>query len=286
MKNGLVNLEIIGRSSKAVGTFSFGAIVHGKALTPAAASGKGNTGPVAANIHMMTLPKSAGPAVPHPGNPCVGMRKVRQLGKKFVDIGGLYSIGMPHAQMAMTYSESATTTVGFDAEVPLTNGSFSAAGSFTVTKTGAETFPTQPGAEENMQTAYTFGEYFTCGMDLVLPEVWVTGQHTVTVLAPGATKCSVHFQAGGTFSTTNERAGTFMAGVDLMKEIGVNLTAQSGYDKSVGITWTFPHGGGFLCGTNNFPSKAAWNVMDVSSSGNPPPDERGHPEVKGQRSSR
>ena len=50
-------------------------------------------------------------------------------------------------------------------------------------------------------------------------------------------------------------------------DLDLNLSAQSGYDKDTSITWTFPKGGGFLCGTNNLPSKAPWNVMDVSKSG-------------------
>ncbi len=187
-----------------------------------------------------------------------------------VDIGGLYSIGMPHARISMTYSEGSATTIGVAVSVPLSDSSFSAGGTFTETSSGTEGFPTQTGVEEDMQTPYTFGEYSLCGglMHQVLPEVWVTGSRKVTVLAPAARKCSRRFHTGETFSTTDEKAGTFTAGVDLKHEIGVNLSAQSGYDKDTSITWTFPKGGGFLCGTSNFPSQAAWNVMDVSRSGN------------------
>ena len=152
----------------------------------------------------------------------------------------------------------------------LSDSSFSAGGTFTETKTGTEGIPTQTGVQENMQTPYTFGLYSICGglMHQALPEEWVTGSHRVTVRPPKAKKCSGHFPTGETFSTNDEKAGTFSAGVDLKQEIGVNLSAQSGYDKDTSITWTFPKGGGFLCGTNNLPSKAAWNVMDVSKFGN------------------
>ncbi len=68
LKNGLVDLEVVGRSSKAVGASSFGAMIHGKTIAPAAAGGHASEGAVAANIRMMALPKSAVPAVPrHPG---------------------------------------------------------------------------------------------------------------------------------------------------------------------------------------------------------------------------
>ncbi len=261
LKNGLVNLEVVGRSSKAIGASSFGAMIHGKTITPAAAGSHASKGTVPANIRMMALPKSAVSAVPqHPGiADCAPPIKVRELGRKMVDIGGLYSIGMPHAKISMTYSEGSTTTIGVAVSVPLSDSSFSAGGTFTETKTGEEGIPTQTGVQENMQTPYTFGLYSLCGglMHQAQPEEWVTGSHAVTVLPPKAKKCSGHFPTGETFSTSDEKAGTFSAGVDLKHEIGVNLSAQSGYDKDTSITWTFPKGGGFLCGTNNFPQQGS-----------------------------
>ncbi len=273
LKNGLVNLEVVGRSSKAIGASSFGAMIHGKTITPAAVASHASEGAVAANIRMMALPKAAVSAVPqHPGlADCAPPIKIRELGRKMVDIGGLYSIGMPHAKISMTYSEGSTTTISVAVNVPIKDSSFSIGGTFTETKSGEEGIPTQTGVEENMQTPYTFGLYSLCGglMHQAQPEEWVTGSHAVTVFAPKTRKCSDHFSKGGTFSTSDEKAGTFTAGVDLKNDdIDVNMSAQSGYDKDTSITWTFPKGGGFLCGTNHFPPKAAWNVMDVSKSGN------------------
>jgi hypothetical protein len=60
----------------------------------------------------------------------------------------------------------------------------------------------------------------------------------------------------------NGTAGTFKAGVALKKVIGINLSAQSGYNKNVRIKYTFPSEGGFLCGNNNLPSVAAFGEMD------------------------
>jgi hypothetical protein len=283
---GLVNLEVIGRSSKAIGAYSFGAIIRGNVIAAAMAGAGQNGQPVTANIHMLALPKALQTTANHPAFACPPKAtKTRQLGQKMVDIAGLYSIGMPRAKMKMTYAAGSTTTIGVDVSVPFTNGSFSAGGTFTVTKTGSEGFPVQAGVEEDMQTPFTFGEYTFCGLlHQVIPEVWVTGQHTLTVLPPAATKCSHRYPAGGTYSTSDEKAGTFSAGVDLKKEIGVNLSAQSGYNKDTSITWTFPASGGYLCGTDNYPSLAAWDVMDVARTGNPPPG--GYPRAKGQGSSR
>jgi len=60
-------------------------------------------------------------------------------------------------------------------------------------------------------------------------------------------------------------------GVNLKKEIGVNLTAQSGYNQNVAINYTMGSGGGYFCGTNDLPSKAQWVVMDQTPFGNPGP---------------
>jgi hypothetical protein len=287
LPKGLHNLEVLARSGAAVGAFGFPRKVARGGRVLLGVDGSASTGPVRANIHMMALPKAEQLTARHPSIPyCLPYAiKVRELGQKWVDIGGLYSIGMPGAEMKMTYAEGSTTTISLGVTVPFTNGSFSAGGSFTATKTGVEGFTPQFGVEENMQTPYTFGEYKVCLMDQVQSEVWATGQHAVTVLPPGATHCGGFIPNHGSFSTSNEKAGTFTAGVELKKEIGINLSAQSGYNKDTAIKWIFGPGGGYLCGTDNLPSKAAWNVMDVSPSGNPPPVSD-NSRVKGHRASR
>jgi hypothetical protein len=83
--------------------------------------------------------------------------------------------------------------------------------------------------------------------------------------------CSGHVPHGGIFTTSDEKAGTFSAGVDLKKEIGINLSAQSGYNQNVAIKLTMGTGGGNFCGSNALPPKAQWVVMDQTPFGNPGP---------------
>ncbi len=45
LNNGLVNLEVVGRSSEAIGASSFGAMIHGKAIAPAALGSHASKGP-------------------------------------------------------------------------------------------------------------------------------------------------------------------------------------------------------------------------------------------------
>jgi hypothetical protein len=239
----------------------------------------GSTGPVRANIHMMALPKSALSAVPHPGVPCIITKKVREFGPRMVDVGGLYSF-VTDAAMKMTYMAGASTTMGVAISIPFPGevGSFSAEGTFTETASGKEAFPVEHDqADVNMQTPYTYGEYSICGlMNQVQPEVWVTGDREVKVNPPVTDppdKCSHHYSPGTGLTRNTGTAGTFKAGVNLTKEIGINLSAQSGYTKNVSIKWMFTSNGpgGYICGTNGYPSSAAFNVMDQTQFGNPAP---------------
>lgn len=281
LSKGIHNLRVLARSSVAVGTFAFPRKIvrRGRALVAVAVNGGASSGPVTANIHMMALPKAEQlTARRHPSvcSPSF-IVKTQNLGQKWVDIGGLYSIGIAKAKAQMTYSEGASTTIGIGVSVPFTNGSFTAGGTEAETKTGTEGFTPQFEPEENMQTKYDFvkvsvrfkgcrGSYTDAE-----PTEWATGQNEVIVVPPKAEHCGGKTPKGGTFTTTDQKAGTFSAGVDLKKEIGINLSAQSGYNQNVAITLTMGKGGGHFCGSNHLPPKAQWVVMDQTQFGNPGP---------------
>jgi hypothetical protein len=266
LPKGLHNLEVLARSSKAVGAFSFPRKITqgGRAL---AVDGSASTGPVRANIHMMALPKSAVPAVPHPGNPLCQLtsRKTREFGPRWVSVGGLYDL-MPNGQMQETYSAGASTTIGVGISIAGDVGSFSLAGTFTQTTSTTEPFKPVTGKIVNEQTPYTFGEYTLCGvMAQVQPEVWVLGSHVKNTTAPLIDKCSKFLPQGSVITRKSGTAGTFTAGVDLKKEIGIKLSAQSGYNQNVQIKYTFQTGGGYLCGSNNYASASRWIIMSPLS---------------------
>jgi hypothetical protein len=119
-----------------------------------------------------------------------------------------------------------------------------------------------------MQTTYSFGLYEFCHIFQVQPEQWGLGGHIKTVDVPGAHHCSSQL-AGQVDTRSTGDAGTFSAGVNLKKVIGVNLSTQSGYSNQVSISWSFPDGG-WLCGTNALPGASAFNVTDQSRFGNNP----------------
>ena len=80
--------------------------------------------------------------------------------------------------------------------------------------------------------------------------------------------CGEHIPGGHTFTRSSGKAGTFKSGVDLKKDgLGISVSAQSGYSKNVSITYTFPSGGGFMCGNNALPTVSQFDEM--SPIGNP-----------------
>jgi hypothetical protein len=271
LPDGIHNLEVLARSRVAAGAFSFARTVARKGRALVAIDGSASSKPVTANIRMLAIPKSARPAAPRLGVPLCGItsRKVRELGSRLVTVGGLYSL-MVDGKMQETYSAGSASTLGVGISISGDIGSFSEEGTFTQTSSDAEKFPKLVGKIVNEQTPYTYGEYSVCGLiTQVQPEEWETGKHTVSVKPPPVDKCGRNFGSGGVFTRDSGTAGTFKAGVDLKKEIGISLSAKSGYDKNVSIKYTFPSEGGYLCGSNNVPSVAAWDLMS-------PCDTQGH----------
>jgi hypothetical protein len=271
LPGGLHNLEILARSRVAVGAFSFPRTVVRKGRALIAVDNTGSSEPATANIRMMAIPKSALPAVPHFGVPLCGVtsRKIKEFGLEMVDVGGLYSL-MSDGKMKETYSAGSATTLGVGISLPEDFGSFGEEGTFTETSSGAETFPALVGKIVNEQTPYDYGEYTICGlMQQVQPEGWATGRHTVKVKPPLLDKCGINLGPGGTFTRNTGTAGTFKAGVDLEKEIGISLSAESGYNKDVSVKYAFPHEGGYMCGSNGYPTHSAWDLMS-------PCDTHGH----------
>jgi hypothetical protein len=260
LPEGLHNLEVMARSSVAVGAFSFPRMIAkgGRALS---VGGSASTGPVTANIHMMALPKSGQSPARTPAVACSPLAvKTKEFGPRWVSVGGLYDL-MPNGQMKETYSAGASTTMGIGISIPGESGSFSVGGTFTQTASTSEPFKAVTGKIVNQQTPYTFGEYLVCFMSQVQPEVWVLGSHLQNTTAPLIDKCSTFLPQGTMITRQSGTAGTFSAGVSIAKDIGIDLSAQSGYNRNVKIKYTFQAGGGYLCGSNNYASASRWVIM-------------------------
>lgn len=187
--------------------------------------------------------------------------KHRELGQRMVTVGGLYS-EVADGTTQETYSAGSNTTLGIGVSISGDNGSFGLGGTFTQTTSGSEPFPVLTNDSVHEQTPYPFGVFAACGMSQVQAEAWATGEHHVFVQPPDFPfkNCGGNLGPLGKFIRKSGTAGTFEAGVDLKKVIGIDLSAQSGYNKNVSITYKAPSGG-FMCGTNGLPNDAGFDVL-------------------------
>jgi len=113
------------------------------------------------------------------------------------------------------------------------------------------------------QTPYSFGTYEGCGLSQVVAEAWATGEHHVFVQPPDFPfkNCGGNIGKNQSFTRKSGTAGTFKAGVNLKKVIGIDLSAQSGYNKQVNIKYVAGPSGGFMCGTDGLPNDASFDVL-------------------------
>ena len=113
------------------------------------------------------------------------------------------------------------------------------------------------------QTPYRFGTYQGCGLSQVVAEAWATGQNKVFVQPPDFPfkNCGENIGKNQSFTRKSGTAGTFKAGVNLKKVIGIDLSAQSGYNKQVNIKYVAGPSGGFMCGTDGLPNDASFDVL-------------------------
>ncbi len=101
---------------------------------------------------------------------------------------------------------------------------------------------------------------------------WDAGAQSSHPKSPPSTPakfCGGRQEAGSRFSTTDEMAVQWSSGFNIglsngIKGVSLNATfsssAQTGYDTNAQIVYTFKHGG-YACGTNHDPPKAAIVVM-------------------------
>jgi hypothetical protein len=84
---------------------------------------------------------------------------------------------------------------------------------------------------------------------------WFGGENVVhPANAPSATQCAPYL-SGGQFQTSDARAVTWSAGF-AVTAIGLNAQAQTGYDTTAQITYSYGENG-VACGTNDGPYQAA-----------------------------
>ncbi len=97
----------------------------------------------------------------------------------------------------------------------------------------------------------------------------VNGGDNYIKSAPPKAKFCVKELKGSVLAVKKTVSFTFSDGISLKSDIGVNLSALTGYSKSASISYTYT-ANGFGCGTKNFPFRdnVLGIVADAKMSGN------------------
>jgi hypothetical protein len=170
-------------------------------------------------------------------------------------VGGTYDT-TNNVTQSFNYTSGQTTTLGVGTSASGDPGTFSLSGAATVSATYGEAFPPSTGPRNTLyETAFTTAEYgYTCGdgyvSEQVRPGAYAGGARIAGTSAPSAPYCL--YQIKGSTFTKDATASVTYSGAATISAIAFSLTAQTGWDDSASITYTFG-GGHYLCGTNGYP---------------------------------
>ena len=201
---------------------------------------------------------------------CTGWRWYKKLKPATGTVGQSYVLRSGSGvRQSFTYAVGQSSTLGIGLSGSNKFGSWSAGGTDTVTKDGSASFPSFGVGNIWYQTGFKMGEFRDAcaaeARDSHPPEAvairylaraigWAGGTSVAKPKrAPRASFCRSYLK-GSTFSTSNEKAVTWSAGLSVT-QIGFGASAQTGYDRSAQVTFVFNRTR-LLCGTTDYAPSA------------------------------
>ena len=192
---------------------------------------------------------------------------VRSLIKKIpnVHVGVMHLWSGPHATSKLVYGNKATSTLGSAVSYTGPSGTFKLSGTIAIKSTASESFTTVPvGGKRILKTDFQYAEWaLACGGTvtyLVEADRWEGGADYANITTtPSATHCVVQ-RAGSGFTKSDTRSTTYSDDVKLGTEIGLNLSASTGFESSAKVTFAFSSDGQ-LCGTRNAPADSPGRLV-------------------------
>jgi hypothetical protein len=253
----VVNLEVIAVQGRRGASFTFPRLLTGAAGSwTLAVDSKAPTpdrAPQQAALSLRSGPSGPGSRPNFP--PCGQLDKVKYLGKRWTIVGETAS-RVPGVKMDFTYGHGQNSSLGVGFSVSGAKGTWTADGTKSVSENGSQGFPTATGAITTLdKTEFKYWNFLeVCVGDKALPTGWAAGSSHGHGGAPNAAHC-VSELAGSHFTKDTTTSWTFSSGVSLADIIGINLSAQTGYDATASVTYHFPQHR-FLCGKNDDPGGA------------------------------
>ena len=176
-----------------------------------------------------------------------------------VTVGGTWTT-MRQSTTWMTYGANQSTSLGIGV-APSVGGNFTESGTVTVTSGLKETFKKHTGNLSRLyRTDFVYELYRYCGHTFTEAKDWAGGKiyQNVTALQ-NLTKCVPEGSGPASSTVSKGSAATFKGGVSIAGDIGINLSAQTGYSATATLFFddNNPNDpGAKLCGTTDFPGSA------------------------------
>jgi hypothetical protein len=206
---------------------------------------------------------------------CVGNTPIATWNNVGVNLGGEWS-HLDSVTMKFTYSTGSSSTLGSGVEAAGVIG-FSAGGTYTVGAGSSQNWqPENVSSGYNRKSNFTYTEYEdSCGNREAHVTSWDGGNSTTKVGFLPASMCEVEYATPGepTVTLDNTKAWTYSSGVSIAGIIGINLSAETGYNQDASESYWFTDTAHtrYLCGRNGFPLATnpapGYVVAGASSSG-------------------
>jgi hypothetical protein len=185
-------------------------------------------------------------------------------------IAGEYT-HLDSVKLGFTYGTDSSSSLG-GAEQPIDSG-WEESGTWSVDGGTSQTWPTVHKAHGYARISkFQYTEYTNACTGLSTHVTnWDGSDITKHVKIPKATFCEEEF-APTTVTLNTSKAWTFSQGVSITKYIGISLSAQSGYTKSLSESYTFTNRSkpGYLCGKKADPNVGEGDTPGFVVAGNNP----------------
>lgn len=268
-----VNMQVVASAKGGMDSYSFSrqlAVGHAGRPVLAAMFGRPQVASQTANLrlplcgsgnhrHFCACPLPAGGVPDH-----IVFKK--NLGEKSVIVGALFSRDQDiTAKFSYEQSQSSSLGVGISAGDSFAN--FSERGTFSVSSSSGVDFRIFHGHTAHLyKTEFRYGQYrWRCDVTKngVTKQIWGAWQVQANDFGGGATTPELHkspdarfcvFQeAHSTFHKSTSAAFEFTKGASLSDNIGIDLSAQTGYDRRARLAYIVGNTGRQICGLKGPP---------------------------------
>jgi hypothetical protein len=268
---GIVNMEVVASAGGAMDTYSFSRQLvtdHAGRRVLAALSDEPQMAPQAANLPLSTKCGKRGQPYcqcPKGGFPDHVVFK-KNLGEKSVIVGALYS-RVRDITAEFSYKQGQSSSLGVAFSIGTADGSYSQAGTHSVSSSSGEDFPNFHGHTAHLyRTYFRYGKYrWRCdtAVNGVTKQVWGAWQVQANDFGGGASSPRLHQapdakfcvpqEAHSTFHKSTSVAYTFTRGANISSNIGIDLSSRTGYDREASISYVVGSSGRLICGLKGPP---------------------------------